>query len=137
MHRLAPLLLAVAATGAVAQEPPAVSLDRMSWDASCAEIRGHLATALERNAEIARDARRGIRDRLDAAAEVEGDRAACLAPLKDAYDRLVAAYGRTGSSVNILGGATDAPDEPAAVEPETLEGPRTGDRIGGDPDASD
>jgi hypothetical protein len=114
-----------------AQEGPATELDRMSWDEPCAQIREHLATALAANPEIPAESRAAIEAKL-AAADPQAERAACLAPLKEAYDRLVAAYDRTPASANILGGATAAPEDPAKVDPETIEGPRTGERIGGD-----
>ncbi len=126
-------LLGVLAYGgaAFAQDGPATELDRMSWDEPCVEIRDHLATALDANAEIPADTRAAIEAKL-AEADPQAEREACLAPLKDAYDRLVAAYERTPASANILGGATAAPEEPSEVDPDTIEGPRTGERIGGD-----
>jgi hypothetical protein len=137
MRWLLSMTLITAATTAGAQENPAASLERMSWDAPCAEIREHLATALDRNDAIAADARQGVQTHLDQAAEAGGDRAACLEPLKQAYDELVAAYENTPASPNILGGATTAPGDPAAVEPESLEGPLTGRRVGENPEGFD
>ncbi len=134
MHRpIAALLLTVLALApaATAQNGPATELERMSWDDSCAEIRAHLSEALEANAAIAPDARAEIEAQLRSA-DVDAERATCLAPLKEAYDLLVAAYERTPGSANILGGATDAPGTPTQVTPETVEGPRTGERIGED-----
>jgi hypothetical protein len=123
-------LLAATPT-ALAGDGPATELSRMSWDEPCAAIRDHLATALDANAAIPADTRTAIEAKL-AEADVDAEREACLAPLKDAYDRLVAAYERTPASANVLGGATAAPEEPSKVDPETIEGPRTGERIGGD-----
>jgi hypothetical protein len=126
-----PFTVLALAPAATAQNGPATELERMSWDESCAEIRDHLSGALEANAAIRPDARAEIRAQLRRA-DVDAERAACLAPLKEAYDLLVAAYERTPASPNILGGATDAPDTPTQVTPETIEGERTGERIGGD-----
>jgi hypothetical protein len=109
----------------------------MSWDSSCAVIHDQFQTALERNEEIAADTRSTIQQLLDEAAAREGDRTACLARLKEAYDQLALAYGRTAGSANVLGGATTAPEEPAEVDPRTLEGERTGDIIGDSPEAFD
>ncbi|NBB69650.1 MAG: hypothetical protein GVY33_04895 [Alphaproteobacteria bacterium] len=117
--------------GAVAQDGPATELDRMSWDEPCAAIRDHLTRALEANAEIPAATRAEIDAQL-ARSDPGAERAACLAPLKAAYDRLVAAYEATSASANILGGATDAPQRPSKVHPESVEGKRTGERIGGD-----
>lgn len=129
--RIPALILAAAlALPAAAQERPAASLERMSWDESCAAIHDHLQTALDRNDEIAADARQSIQVRLDAGIAEEGDRTACLEELKEAYDQLAMAYGRTAPSANVLGGATAAPEEPAKADPETIEGPLTGERIG-------
>lgn len=126
-------LAALAPTGAGHGAPngPATELERMSWDEPCAAIRAHLATALEANAAIPADSRTAIAALL-ARADPEAERAACLTPLKEAYDRLVAAYERTPASANILGGASAAPADPTAVEPETIEGKRTGERLGED-----
>jgi len=125
-----PLAALAIAPAAGARNGPATELERMSWDESCAEIRDHLRAALDANAEIAPDARAEIRDQLGRA-DVDADRPACLAPLKEAYDLLVAAYERTPASANILGGATDAPATPTVVTPEAVEGQRTGERLGG------
>jgi hypothetical protein len=121
----------LALAGAVAQDGPATELERMSWDEPCAAIRDHLTRALEANAEIPAATRAEIEAQL-ARADPGAEREACLAPLKAAYDRLVAAYEETSASANILGGASDAPHEPTRVRPETIEGKRTGERIGGD-----
>ena len=115
---------------AAAQDRPAASLERMSWDESCAAIHDHLQTALDRNEEIAGDARTSIQRRLDAGIAEAGDRTACLEELKEAYDQLALAYDRTAESANVLGGATAAPADPTKVDPATIEGPRTGERIG-------
>jgi len=135
MPRLTIAAAAVFATlalaGAGAQDGPATELERMSWDDSCAAIRDHLTRALEANAEIPAVTRAEIEAQL-ARADPAAEREACLAPLKEAYDRLVAAYEETSASANILGGATAAPQEPSKVQPETVEGKRTGERIGGD-----
>ncbi|MFP4126578.1 MAG: hypothetical protein ACLFU0_08025 [Alphaproteobacteria bacterium] len=124
-----PLAALAVAAAATADDGPATQLERMSWDESCAEIRAHLRAALDANAEIAPDARADIRDPLRRA-DIDADRAACLPPLKEAYDLLVAAYERTSGSANILGGATDAPATPTEATPETVEGQRTGERLG-------
>jgi len=129
-------LLATIGTGDGLRAQPATELDRLSWDEPCEEIQAHLETALDRNDDISADRRQAIADRLNAA-DPSAERAACLEPLKDAYDRLVAAYGATGSSANILGGASSAPSDPAAVTPERVEGPRTGERVGENPSAFD
>jgi hypothetical protein len=126
-----------AAAPVLAEERPAATLDRMSWDSSCAVINDQFQTALDRNEQIAADTRSTIQQLLDQAAANEGDRTVCLETLKQAYDELALAYGRTAGSANVLGGATTAPEEPAKVDPRTLEGERTGEVIGDAPAASD
>jgi hypothetical protein len=136
--RACPIIAACALmTSAHAQERPAASLERMSWNESCTAIHAHLQTALQANEAIAADVRTTIAERLAAGLAQAGDRSACLGELKEAYDQLAAAYGRTAPSANVLGGATTAPADPAAAVPERVEGQRTGERIGENPRAFD
>ena len=121
--------LVIAPQAARTADGPATELERMSWAEPCGEIRAHLSQALEANAAIGPDARADIRAALERA-DPDAERATCLAAAKEAYDRLVAAYERTPASANVLGGATDAPGTPTAIEPETFEGKRAGEPIG-------